>query len=270
LKFQRAYDIAKVPTLAVWAARALVKRGKLVAASELYRQAAILAPNDLWIGDIQQQAQADAEKELSGLQPRIPKLRIRIEGAAATDVELTVDGARIATALFGIDLPTDPGKRHIVGKRGEDVVEQTVDLVEGDRGEAVLRFSTPILVRTPTAAETAGVATMPQGTVRGEESTPTVPLSPPPVAKPIPFSVPSRVDSGKRPASDREALDLRQKPASDEGDAASGGGRHWWVWTAIGAAVVGGIVTAVVLATRNPGRDGTCSAGLSGCIAVGQ
>jgi Flp pilus assembly protein TadD len=38
-KFQRAYEIAKVPTLAVWAARSLVKRGHLVAASELYRQA---------------------------------------------------------------------------------------------------------------------------------------------------------------------------------------------------------------------------------------
>ena len=112
LKFQRAYEIAKVPTLAVWAARALVKRGHLVAASELYRQATLLAPNDLWVGDVQQQAQADAEKELGELQPRIPRLRIRVEGAAANKIEVTVDGAKMAVALFGIDLPTDPGRRH--------------------------------------------------------------------------------------------------------------------------------------------------------------
>ncbi len=154
-KFQRAYEIAKVPTLAVWAARALAKRGHLVAASELYRQAALLAPNDLWVGHTQQQAQADAERELGELQPRIPKLRIRIEGAAPDDIELTVDGAKIATALFGIDLPMDAGRRHIVGKKGSDIVEQTVELAECDRNEAVLTFSSlskpppPLVVVAP-------------------------------------------------------------------------------------------------------------------------
>jgi hypothetical protein len=154
-KFQRAYEIAKVPTLAVWAARSLVKRGHLVAASELYRQATLLAPNDLWVGDAQQQAQADAEKELGELQPRIPRLCIRVEGAAASEIEVTVDGAKMATALLGIDLPTDPGRRHIVGKRGAEVVEQTVALAEGDRKEAILRFNAappaPMVAEVPPA-----------------------------------------------------------------------------------------------------------------------
>jgi hypothetical protein len=154
-KFQRAYEIAKVPTLAVWAARALVKRGKMVAASELYRQAALLVPNDLWVGDVQQQAQADAEKELGELQPRIPRLRVQVERAAANEIEVTVDGARMAVALLGIDLPTDPGRRHIVGRRGAEVVEQTVDLAEVDRKEAVLRFNAappaPVVAEVPPA-----------------------------------------------------------------------------------------------------------------------
>jgi len=67
-KFQRAYEVAKVPTLALWAARALAKHGQLVAASELYRQATRLTANDLWVGNAQQQAQADAAKELAELQ----------------------------------------------------------------------------------------------------------------------------------------------------------------------------------------------------------
>ena len=84
-KFQRAYEVAKVPTLALWAARSLAKHGQLVAASELYRQATRLTANELWVGDAQQQAQADAARELAELQPRIPVLRVRVEGAAAND-----------------------------------------------------------------------------------------------------------------------------------------------------------------------------------------
>jgi hypothetical protein len=267
-KFQRAYEIAKVPTLAVWAARSLVKRGHLVAASELYRQAALLAPNDLWIGDSQQQAQADAEKELAELRPRIAKLHIRVEGAAVGDVELTVDDVKIATALLGIDIPTDPGRRRVVGKRGAEVVDQTVELGEGERKEAVLKFNAvvPSVVRIPIAPEAAPAH---PETVRREERPPAVPLSRPPVANPVPF-LPTLVDSGKSRAGDTEALDLHQKPSAEEGGAASGAGSHWWVWTAIGTAVAGGIVTAVVLSTRNPGRDGSCSPGLAGCTVVGR
>ena len=144
-KFQRAYEIAKVPTLAVWAARALAKRGQLVAASELYRQALHLTANDLWVGNAQQQAQTDAEKELAELQPRIPRLRVRVEGAAANGVGVTIDDVKLASALYGIEIPADPGRRRIVGRKGAETAEQTIDLGEGERKEAVLKFnaSTP-------------------------------------------------------------------------------------------------------------------------------
>ena len=267
VKFQRAYEIAKVPTLAVWAARALVKRGQLVAASELYRQATLLTPNDLWVGNAQQQAQADAEKELGELQPRIPKLRITVEGAAGKDIELTVDEAKMSTVLLGIEIPANPGRRHIVGKRGVEVVKQTVEIAEGERKETVLRFSTvmPSIAQAPIAAQA-----VPAPPATAPASPPVVPLLRPPVAEPVPSPPPALVDNGKPPTGDKKTLDLRQKPAAEEGGAATGGSSHWWVWTAIGAAVVGGIVTAVVLSTRNPGRDGTCSSGLAGCIVVGK
>jgi hypothetical protein len=168
LKFQRAYEIAKVPTLAVWAARALVKRGHLVAASELYRQATLLAPNDLWVGDVQQQAQADAEKELGELQPRIPRLRIRVEGAVVNDIEVTVDGAKMAVALLGIDLPTDPGRRHIVGKWRAGVVDQTIDLAEGDRKDMVLIFNA--VPTAPIVATQSQSASMVASTAAVEEA----------------------------------------------------------------------------------------------------
>ncbi len=138
--FERAFEIAKVPMLAVWVARTLVKRGQLVAASEMYRQATLLAPNDLWVAGAQQQAQADAARELGDLQARIPRLRIRIEGAAASDIELTMDDLAIATVLLGVDLPVDPGRRRVVGRQGAQTAERVIDLAEGERQEAVLRF----------------------------------------------------------------------------------------------------------------------------------
>ncbi|HJX65079.1 MAG TPA: hypothetical protein VJ860_14140 [Polyangia bacterium] len=177
-KFQRAYEVAKVPTLALWAARSLAKHGQLVAASELYRQATRLTANDLWVGNAQQQAQADAAKELGELQPRIPALRVRVEGAAANDVTLTIDGAMIASALVGLELPADPGWRRVVGKRGDESSEQTVYLNEGDHKEAVLKFTArppmavaPMAQPVPTAgAEGPGAATLTTSTAAPAEA----------------------------------------------------------------------------------------------------
>jgi len=73
-------------------------------------------------------------------------------------------------------------------------------------------------------------------------------------------------DSGKS-AVGEGALDLRQKPADQA--AAPESSSRWWLWTGIGAVVAGGIVAAVLLSTRSPGRDGDCSPGLP-CIVVGK
>jgi hypothetical protein len=247
-KFQRAYEIAKVPTLAVWAARALVKRGKMVAASELYRQAVLLAPNDLWVGNAQQQAQADAEKELAELQPRIPKLRIQVEGAAANDVELTVDSTRISTAMFGIDLPTDPGKRHVVGKRVSDVVEQTVDLAEGDRKESVLKFNTvaPVFAQ-PTRTESLPLAP----SAAGPQETLPMPVAPVPAVGAV------------------TAIPPRETQPTDS----VGGPQRTWGWVALGVGAAGlltGAVAGIVIMSntslRNDCPHGACPSSKSGSV----
>ncbi len=139
-KFSRAYEIAKVPKLAVWAARANEKLGHLVTAYELYRQALSLEPNDLWKGDVQQQAQKDAQQELDKLQPRIPKLTIVVESASATDVSVKMDDVQVPSALLGIERLADPGQRQIVGQRGDEVVSETATLAEGENKQVVLKF----------------------------------------------------------------------------------------------------------------------------------
>jgi hypothetical protein len=267
LKFQRAYEIAKVPTLAVWAARALVKRGKMVAASELYRQAALLAPNDLWVGDTQQQAQADAEKELAELQPKIPKLRIRVEGAAANDVELTVDGARMSGALVGIDIPTDPGKRHVVGKRGTDVVEQTVDLAEGERKETVMKFNpvAPVVTVAPVVAQPT----------KPVEVSPSPPVMAQPAASPPGVNA-AASGSASAPEVRRDGLATKPVPlVTETASSASNGSsaqRTWgWAVAGVGAAgVLTGAVTGIVVMSnaslRNDCPNGGCPSSKSSSV----
>jgi hypothetical protein len=263
LKFQRAYEIAKVPTLAVWAARALVKRGKMVAASELYRQAALLAPNDLWVGNTQQQAQADAERELAELQPRIPKLRIRVEGAAANDVELTVDGAWISSALVGIDLPSDPGKRHVVGKRGTEVVEQTVDLANGERKETALKFN-PVAPVVAQPAKPAEVFPVPLVVVQPAVSQPVVNAAP--------------VGSIVAPGTEGRRDGLATTPDSSVTETSSsvsnsGSGQRTWGWVVAGVGAAGlltGAVTGIVVMSntslRNDCPNGVCASSKSGNV----
>jgi hypothetical protein len=232
-KFQRAYEIAKVPTLAIWAARASVKRGQLVSGSEFYRQAIRLAPNDLWVGQAQQQAQTNARKELDELQVRIPRLRIRVEGAAANEVEVAIDGVKIANALFEIEMPADPGRRSIVGKRGAEVVAQTIDLVEGEHKQAVLRFTAGTPASTPASAPsvTSGAAV-----------------------------TEARLLAAATPPS----------PETESGDS-SGRGQRTWGWIAVGVGTAGlltGAVTGIVVLSnsglRNDCPNDTCDASKSG------
>jgi hypothetical protein len=234
-KFQRAYEVAKVPTLALWAARSLAKHGQLVAASELYRQATRLTTNELWVGDAQQQAQADAAKELAELQPRIPVLRVRVEGAAANDVAVTIDGAMIAGALFGIDLPADPGWRRVVGKYGDESLEQTVYLNEKDHKEAVVKFSGRPL------AQTAG-ATRP-------------PLAAAATAQP----------AAATGAEGQSAATLTTSTPGQPGATASGGAQQTWGWVAVSVGAAGlilGGVTGIVVLSNSSLRD-RCKNGCS-------
>jgi hypothetical protein len=110
----------------VWEARADEKLGRLVTAYELYRQALGLEPNDLWKGTVQQQAQKDAQEELTKLQPRLQRVTITIEGANANDGSVKVDDVQVPSALIGVERYVDPGQRRIVATCGSETVTEAV------------------------------------------------------------------------------------------------------------------------------------------------
>ncbi len=153
-KFQRAYEAVRIPTLARSAARALAEQGNLVAAAELYVQAIRLESNDDWTGNTQLTAQEKAKAELAELEPRIPRITISIDGASATDVDISVDDVKVPGSLIGAEQRVNPGARRVVGRRGSEVVEQKIELKERESKLVRLRFE-----QAPPAPSAAAAAT---------------------------------------------------------------------------------------------------------------
>lgn len=138
-RFNRAYQLVRVPTVGLWSARSLVKAGRWVEAAERYLE---IERTELPEGAPADHARAreEAAAERKELLPRIPAVRITVEGADASEVFVTLDGVLVQTALLGVKRPVNPGKRRVKGLRGEKVVEASFDLAEGEFREVKLVF----------------------------------------------------------------------------------------------------------------------------------
>jgi len=135
----QALDVVEVPTLAVYAARALTKQGKLVLAAEVYLRGMRLRPTSDW-QPVQKEMQQTAATERQALLGRIAKLHIAITGAQPADVTVTLDGTKLPTALLRVEQMVDPGTRHVQARRGSEVVDEEVMLREGQIRSIELHF----------------------------------------------------------------------------------------------------------------------------------
>jgi len=149
--FARAEAIKHSPVFVLYMARAARHLGRLLESRSLLRRAAAEAVPDgapaTW-----QQARADAKGELSALEPRIPSIRVRIEGDPA-GVAITADGKAMKP---GASVERDPGSVTIRATRPTgDPFEKVVVLKEGDRDlEVVVAFGAAS--RPTSAPEEAG------------------------------------------------------------------------------------------------------------------
>jgi hypothetical protein len=138
-KLEKAFEILKAPSVALWLARALSQRGQLVAAAERFAEAGRL-PIDRGNAGVQAAAQRDAAAELEALTPQIPLLVIQVPGVTASELTLSVDGRALSSAVLGEQQPVDPGKHHIEARRGEQVASADVQLARGETKVATLSF----------------------------------------------------------------------------------------------------------------------------------
>jgi hypothetical protein len=174
-KLANAYRVVRVPTLAVIQARALVKLGKWVSASELYLEAMHIPKDKSW-QSIQTDAQREAEMERAELLPRIPRIKIALQGATDGEVAVAVDGTTIPTALLSAEQMLDPGTRIVRGTRGTEIVTQNITVKAGERTTVTLRFAeggmpAPPAVATPNQPKNAEPATPPRSGEPGTRRT---------------------------------------------------------------------------------------------------
>ncbi len=152
-RFSRAYQLVHVPTVGIWAARSLVKLGRFVEASERYLEIQ-RAPLAADAPPEHAKAQKDAGDEREQLLPRIPSVRVILQGADPSEVFVSLNDQLLQAALLGVKRPVDPGKLRVKGVRGEQVVEANVDMPEGATKDVTLTFAKVSHV-TPTAAPPA-------------------------------------------------------------------------------------------------------------------
>ncbi len=169
-KLEKAYRALKVPSLGLWSARALVKVGKLIEAGERYQEVSRL---DLGGGDraVQEQARADAEKELEQLAPQIPNIVVKVVGTDPEHTSITIDGAPLTTALIGEKRPVNPGKHQITAASGDESANGEMQLAIGQTKTFTIHFGvapatagdSPRTAQVSQQTETAPAAPQPAG-----------------------------------------------------------------------------------------------------------
>lgn len=139
-KLDKAYTIAKVPTLGLWSGRALRQLGLWLEAEARFRETVGLgipdgAPDQV---ELQRQAIAEAQADLGSLTPAIPRVVIELAGAGWTDVSVSLDGHSVSGGES--ERRVNPGVHHLEGRVGSQLQELDLRLESGDARTVVLHF----------------------------------------------------------------------------------------------------------------------------------
>ena len=146
-KLGRAYEIVKFPTIALYRARALAQLGQIVEAAELYQQATLLDPGT-GQRETQEQARETARQEREQLLLRIPRVTVRVVGAAG-EPAFTVDGQAVLAVSLEAGHSLNPGQHVIAAQVGEQRAEETIAITEGERRILTLDLTGPATPAVP-------------------------------------------------------------------------------------------------------------------------
>ena len=138
-KFNTADSLVPAPTLGLYAARSLVKLGRLLEASERYLEVTRMQL-DRGALAVMRKAQADAVAERERLLLTIPTLEIRLEGPQGAGVEVTVNGKVLLPGLIGEKRPVDPGSYKVDARRADTTVSRQVDVASKEAGRVVVEL----------------------------------------------------------------------------------------------------------------------------------
>jgi len=162
--FDEAFKLVPLHSVGIWAARSRVKLGEWVEADEQLERIT-KAPIQRGERSTEEEARQQAMREREELRHRMPRLRIRLEGVGAEEVEVAIDGVPVAGEFLlvrkkekgifphGKSLVVNPGDHRIVGVSGEQRKEVSVSINEGQTRDVNLRFINPDTIRQRKCAD---------------------------------------------------------------------------------------------------------------------
>jgi hypothetical protein len=136
-KLNTANALVPTPTLGLYAARCLVKLGRLVEGSEKYLEVSRMAL-DRSAPAVMRKAQVDAVAERDKLLPTVPTLEVRLAGPPGDGVDVTVDGKPLLPGLVGEKRPVDPGPHQATAARSDATVSGAVTVTLGQAAQLLL------------------------------------------------------------------------------------------------------------------------------------
>jgi hypothetical protein len=135
----RAEALMHAPTHLLLIARTQVKLGHLVEAQEAYfRIVRETLPSDSPRAFFD--AQSSASQEQAALAPRVPTLKVEVEGAAPKEVTLMQDGQRVPSALIGLARPINPGE-HTLSAKSATAGSEPLTVTVGEGSAQVVKLT---------------------------------------------------------------------------------------------------------------------------------
>ncbi len=162
---ERAWGILPNAPSGLWLGRALERSGRLVEASERYLAATRVELDRDGNIATQKAARVEARSAYEAIQPRIPRVKIRIAGAEIEEIELGVAGKTVPHEFLGTLIPVNPGQVNIVARLGDTLQRRRVELAEGQELELTFDFGSPRspLRRSETSATESSSEEGPRG-----------------------------------------------------------------------------------------------------------
>jgi hypothetical protein len=143
--FSAAHAIMNVPTTGREVGRAQMELGMLLEARDTFLTV-VRMPVERREGAAFRAARKEAKELADALAPRIPSVRISVEGDAAKGATVFIDDEEVPEESIGVAFKVNPGEHEFIARNGELEQAVTLEIAEGETEDVTLRLEHPPVV----------------------------------------------------------------------------------------------------------------------------